>query len=224
MRAPKLVKAAEYEQQYFKTTKEADEKAASLRRIGASYEHQDRVKDAVDAYRKGLKFAKHNLEASKLNMALGRLYLRDERLNHAINHIKEAVEWAEEEKTHAAAVYCLLGECHVARKETEKAIEAYGKILADFADSAEEPVAREALKNFRKQFKKELQEIEHPQKQEDVDLHAKAGAAGEAERLLELIDEILDEKGFFVRLKEGWRKPISVLSPELKSCWRKAAM
>ncbi|MDY0092702.1 MAG: signal recognition particle-docking protein FtsY [Candidatus Vecturithrix sp.] len=200
------VKAAEYEQQYFKTTKEADEKAASLRRIGASYEHQDRVKDAVDAYRKGLKFAKHNLEASKLNMALGRLYLRDERLNQAINHIKEAVEGAEEEKTHAAAVYCLLGECHVARKETEKAIEAYGKILADFADSAEEPVAREALKNFRKQFKKELQEIEHPQKQEDVDLHAKAGAAGEAERLLELIDEILDEKGFFVRLKEGLAK------------------
>ncbi|GAK57387.1 signal recognition particle-docking protein FtsY [Candidatus Vecturithrix granuli] len=200
------VNAAAYEQQYFQSTKDPDEKAASLLRLGVNYELQEQVKDAVDAYRKGLKFAKRNLEASKLNAALGRLYLHDGRFNQAINHIKEAVEKAEEDKAHAAAVYRLLGECHTARKETEKAIEAYGKILVDFPETGEEPVAREALKDFRKQFKKELQEIERAQKQEDADLQVKAGDAEEVERLLELIDEILDEKGFFERLKEGLAK------------------
>ena len=199
-------KAVEYEQQYFKTTKEPDEKAESLRRLGTNYEHQEHFKEAADTYRKGLKFAKHNLEASKLNAALGRLYLHDDRLNQAINHIKEAAEYAEGDKAHAAAVYCLLGECYTARHDNEKAIDVYGKILADFPDAMEEPVAREALKNFRKQFKKDLQNIEHAQKSEDLELRMKAGDADEIERLLEMVDDILDEKGFFERLKEGLAK------------------
>ena len=200
--------AADYEQQFFKSTKDPRKKAKSLLRLGTIYEHLEQMKQASDAYRKGLKFAKKNLEASKLNAAIGRLYIHEDRLNQAINHLKEAAEFVGDDAEHAASVYRLLGECHSKRKETERAIEAYGKIIADYTESKEEPFARQELKEFRKQFKKELQDIERAQmsESEDVEQQLKAGNTDELERLLEIIEEILDEKGFFERLKEGLAK------------------
>ncbi len=198
--------AAEYEQQYYKSIKNPDQKAESLLRLGTIYEAQTLDKEAIDTYRKGLKFAKRNLESSKLNAALGRLYIHENRLNQAISHLKEAAEFAMEDEGHRAYVQRLLGECYTKRQELEKAIESYGTILAKYAESNEEPFARQELKNFRKQIKKELQEIERAQKSEDVEQQMKAGVGDEQERLLELIEEILDEKGFFERLKEGLAK------------------
>ena len=199
-------KAAEYEEQYFKTVKEPTQKAESLLRLGTIYEHQEQNKQATNTYRKGLKFAKRNLESSKLNAAIGRLYIHENRLNQAVNHLKEAAEFATEDETHTAFVYRLLGECYTKRRETEKAVEAYGTIIAKHAESNEEPLARQELKNFQKQLKKEIQEIEHAQRSEDIEQQMKAGDADEQERLLEMIEDILDEKGFFERLKEGLAK------------------
>ncbi len=199
-------KATDYEQQYLKSTKDIREKAQSLLRLGTSYEDLEQPKQAAEAYRKGLKFAKRNLEASKLNAAVGRVFMQEKRLNQAINHLKDAQTFATEDDEHAASVYRLLGECHVKRNETEKAIEAYGTIIAKYADSIEEPIARQELKSFRKQFKKEIKDIEHAQRSEDTEQHMKVADADEQERLLELVEEILDEKGFFERLKEGLAK------------------
>lgn len=199
-------KAADYEQQYLNSTKDSQEKAESFLRLGTIYEHLEQTRQATDAYRKGLKFTKRNLEASKLHAAIGRVYTHENRLNQAINHLKEAVEFAAENDEHAASVYRFLGECRLKRKEIEKAIEAYGTIVAKYPDSREEPVARQELKNFREQFKKDIKEIERAQRSEDVDQQMKMADTDEQERLLELVEEILDEKGFFERLKEGLAK------------------
>ncbi len=199
-------KAVEYEQQYFELTKDAQGKAESLLRLGMMYEHLKQDKKATDVYRRGLKFAKRNLDSSKLNAALGHIYLRENRLNQAMKHLKEALGFAQENDEHAAFVYRLLGAAYIKRQKTEKAIETYGVILAKYPESKEEPAAREELKNFRKQFKKELKDIEHAQASEDFEQPMKAGDDEELERLLELVEEILDEKGFFERLKEGLAK------------------
>ena len=201
-------KAAEYEDRHFDAARDHDEKADSLLRLGAIHEQRQQPKEAVDAYRKGLKFAKRNLLASKLNAAIGQMYLREERLNQAINHLKEAAEFAADDAAHAAFVARLSGECHAKRGETELAIEAYGAILSKYKETAEEPFARQELKNFRKALKKEIQDIEHEQaaKQKDAEHPVKPVSTDEQARLLELIDEMLDEKGFFERLKEGLAK------------------
>ncbi len=199
-------KAAEYELRYLKLAKDPTQKAASYLRLGIVYERQEKTKEAADAYRKGLKFAKRNLESSKLHAAVGRIYLHEDRLNQAMNHLKEAAEFAEQDAAHSAFVYRLLGECYHKRQETELAIEAYGTVLAKYAESDEEPFARQELKNFRKQLKKDIQEIERAQRSEDVEQQLKAGDIDELERLLGIIEDILDEKGFFERLKEGLAK------------------
>lgn len=204
-------KAIPYEDQYFDTVHDHDAKAESLLRLGNLHEEQQQDKEAVDAYRKGLKFSKRNLLASKLNAAIGRIYLREDRLNQAINNIKDALEHAAEEPTHAASVYRLLGECHAKRKEMERAIEAYGTILAKYKESQEEQFARQELKTLRKDFKKEIQELERQQAAQqqaaqDEKRPPKPISTEEQERLVELIDQILDEKGFFERLKEGLLK------------------
>ena len=200
--------ACEYEEQYLKSVKDGTEKAESLLRSGALYELRQDAKSATDAYRKGLKFAKHNhnLVAGTLNAALGRLYLHENRLNQAVKHLKEAAEFGKDDNAHSASVARLLGECHLQRGERERAVESYGTIIAKFPESDEEPLARQALKNFRKDLKKEIQEIERAQRSEDADLSMKLADASEQERLLELVEDILDEKGFFERLKEGLAK------------------
>jgi fused signal recognition particle receptor len=82
----------------------------------------------------------------------------------------------------------------------------YGTVIAKYPDSTEEPTAREALKRFRKQFKKEIQERERAQRAEDTQIPSKANDTEELERLTELVNDVLDEKGFFQRLKEGLAK------------------
>ena len=198
--------AIEYEEQYLKSVKDGEEKAGTLLRLGALFERQENEKSAMEAYRKGLKFAKRNLKSSKLNAELGRLYLQEDRLNQALNHLKEAAEYSKNDEAHSAYVARLLGECYTQRDEQERAIESYGTVIAKHAESDEEPLARQALKNFRKELKKEIQEIERAQRSEEADLAAKLADADEQERLLELIEDILDEKGFFERLKEGLAK------------------
>ena len=198
--------AAQYEQQYFDACRENPEKAASLLRLGAVYEHRELLEKAADAYRKGLKFAAQNQVGSALNGALGRLYLHENRLNPAAKHLKEAIAFAGEQES-AAALYLLLGECCVKRNELEQALEMYGTIIAKYPNSGEEPRAREELKRFRKQFEKEIQVKERSQKAaEDAKKMAKEFDTAELERLTALVDEILDEKGFFQRLKEGLAK------------------
>ena len=199
-------RACEYEEQYLKLVKDGGEKAESFLRLGSLHEHLENVKAAIDAYRKGLKFAKRNLAAAKLNAALGRLYLQEHRLNQAVNLLKEAAEYGKGDEAHSAYVARLQGECYSLRDERERAIEAYGTVVAKYAESDEEPLARQALKDFRKSLKKEIQEIERAQRSEEADLPIALADAFEQERLLELIEDILDEKGFFERLKEGLAK------------------
>ncbi|MCP4401438.1 MAG: signal recognition particle-docking protein FtsY [bacterium] len=199
-------RACEYEGQYLKAVKAGGEKAESFRRLGALHEGRESAKDAIDAYRKGLKFTKRNLEAGKLHAALGRLYLHENRLNQAFNHLKEAAEYARDDDVFSAHVARLLGECYTQRDDRERAIESYGTVVAKYPESDEEPVARQALKNFRKELKKEIQDIERAQRSEETDLPMKLADADEQERLLETIEDILDEKGFFERLKEGLSK------------------
>ena len=195
-----------YEQKYVDGCQDDQEKAASLLRLGTIAEHLNLTEKAANAYRKGLKFATQNQTVSELNGALGRLYLHEDRLNQALKHLKDALAFAGED-ARAAALYSMLGDCHVKRDELEKALEMYGTIIAKYPDSGEEPKAREELKRFRKQFKKEIQEKERAQKAaEDIKKLAKEFDTSELERLTELVDEILDEKGFFQRLKEGLAK------------------
>jgi fused signal recognition particle receptor len=199
-------KAKEYEQQCFKICQDDQQKAESLLRLGKIYEHLNLNHKAADSYRKGLKFATHNQMASQLNSAAGRTYLHEGRLNQAVKHLKEAVEFADDEDQQTASLYRILGDCHVKRDEIEKAIEMYGTVIARYPDSPEEPRAREELKSFRKQFKKEIQERERAQQAEDFEGPTKETDTEELERLTDLVNEILDEKGFFQRLKEGLAK------------------
>ncbi len=185
--------AITHEETYLAAEKDSEKKAESLRRQGLNYEHVGQPKDALDAYRKGLKFTKRKLTGSKLNAAIGRLYLAEERQNQAINHLKEALEFAAEDAAHAAHVHLLLAECHVKRGEIEKALEMYGVIIAKHAESNEEPTARQELKNFRKQFKKEIQEMEKAAlKAESDEKTQKAFDTTEKARFVELIAK----KGF----------------------------
>lgn len=200
-------KAEEYEQQSLAHSKNDQAKAESLLRLGTIYEHLNTTNKAQDAYRKGAKFATQNQTLSQLNGAIGRLYLQEDRLNQAVKHLKDAVGFADEQDSHTAIFYCLLGDCYVKREEFEKAIEMYGTVIAKHPDSAEEPTAREALKRFRKQFKKEIQERERAQRQiEETEQPSTETDTTELERLSELVNDVLDEKGFFQRLKEGLAK------------------
>jgi tetratricopeptide (TPR) repeat protein len=123
-----------------------------------------------------------------------------------MEHLKDAIGFAAEEDEHTASLYRLLGECYVKRDELEKAIEMYGTVIAKYPESGEEPAAREALKQFRKQFKKEIQERERMQRAEEQEKPSKDTDTEEPERFTEIVNEILDEKGFFQRLKEGLAK------------------
>jgi fused signal recognition particle receptor len=199
-------KAEEYEQRYFEMCQGDQEKAESLLRVGAIYEHLNLPNKAADAYRKGLKFATHNHLISKLNGALGRIYLQEDHLNQAVNHLKDAIASAPNDDPHAASLYRALGDCYIKRNELEKAIEMYGTVVAKYPDSGEEPQAREEIKQLRKQFKKEIQEQERAQRAEDLEKPRKKTDLEELERLTALTNEILDEKGFFKRLKEGLAK------------------
>lgn len=201
-------KAAEQAQVWVETVVTEQEKAEGFLRAGQIYEHLTQTNKAIDAYRKGLKAATSNPMLSQLNGAVGRMYLQEDRLNQAVNYLKDAVRLADEKDLHTATLYRLLAECHEKREETEQAIEMYGTIIANYAESGEEPAAREALKQFRKQFKKEIQERERAREQAEREEKkpSKATDTTELERLSELVNEILDEKGFFQRLKEGLAK------------------
>lgn len=198
--------AEEYEQQCLSLSSTDQQKAESHLRLGMIYEHQEQYQKAADAYRKGIKSANTNRMLCQLNGAAGRMYLQEERLNQAAKHLKEALELADEQDAGTASLYRVMGDCHIKRDEIEQAIEMYGTVIAKFPDSTEEPTAREALKRFRKQFKKEIQERERAQQAEESAIPSKATDTEEFERLTELINDILDEKGFFQRLKEGLAK------------------
>ncbi len=199
-------KAEEYEQQCFKMCKDDQEKVESLSRLGKIYEHLNLTHKAADAYRKGLKFATQNHLVSRLNGEIGRLYLHEGRLNQAAKHLKEAIEFAPDDDVQTASLYRMLGDCYVKRDEIEKAIEMYGTVIAKYPDSTDEPRAREELKQLRKQFKQELKEQERAQRAEDFEQPAKETEMEELDRLTELVNEVLDEKGLFQRLKEGLAK------------------
>lgn len=198
-------KAEEYEQEYLRLSSDSLSKAESHERLGLIYEHQEQYRKAADAYRKGLKFAGSNRMLCRLNGDAGRMYLQEGRLNQASKHLKDALTMADDEQAGTAALYRVMGDCHVKRDELEQAIEMYGTVIAKFPDSTEEPTAREALKRFRKQFKKEIQERERAQRAEDA-VPGPDTDTEEFERLSDLINEVLDEKGFFQRLKEGLAK------------------
>ncbi len=201
--------AIDYEHRYLDTIKDPRLKAESLLRLGLNYEQIGEPKKAIEAFRKGVKHAKRNADACRLNAALGRLYTQEERLNQAIKHLKEAVGYVQDDDEYTASVYRYLAECHVKREDIKQAIEAYGVILAKYADSPEEPAAREELKTFRKQFKQDVKELERLQMSEEMASQMKdkdMERLEESERLLELVEDILDEKGFFERLKEGLAK------------------
>ncbi len=203
-------KAEEYEQQCLSLSTSDRQKAESHARLGLIYEHQEQFQKAADAYRKGLKFAGSNQMLSRLNGDAGRMYLQEGRLNQAARHLKDALSMADDQQPETASLYRVMGDCHVRREEIEQALEMYGTVIAKFPDSTEEPTAREALKRFRKQFKKDIQERERAQQAEDAGgskaASGKVTDTEELERLSDLINEILDEKGFFQRLKEGLAK------------------
>jgi fused signal recognition particle receptor len=201
-------KAEEFEQRYFDLCQDDQERAESLLRLGAIYEHTNLANKAADAYRKGLKVATHNEFISKLNGALGKIYLQEDRLNQAVNHLKDAIATAAATDPHTASLCRLLGDCYIKRAEIEKSLEMYGTVIAKYPESVEEPQAREEIKRLRKQFKKDIQELERAQRAEEEAREKPKVAAKieELSHLTELADEILDEKGFFQRLKEGLSK------------------
>jgi fused signal recognition particle receptor len=201
-------RAQTYEQEYLTLCQDEQAKAESFLRLGAIYEHLGTRKKAGDAYRKGLKVAVQNQTRSHLSAALGRVYLEEERLNQALKHLKEAIELAADEDPQPPELYQVLGDCYAQRNETERALEMYGTVIAKYPDSPVEAQAREQLKRFRKQLKKDQQEKERALKSEELDqkLPRLERELEECERLTEMVNEILDEKGLFQRLKEGLAK------------------
>ncbi|PID57347.1 signal recognition particle-docking protein FtsY [candidate division KSB3 bacterium] len=198
--------ARDYEEHYLKFVRDSSAKAASLLRIGSLCEELGNGKEAIDAYRKGLKYAKKKFPAGKLHAALGRMYLHENRLNQAANHLKEAAEFGRDDEAHSAHVAWLQGQCYMQRGERQRAIEAYGRVVEKFSGSAEASQARQALKACRKSLKKAIQDLERTEHAEDAQTPMALPEASEQELLLELIEDILDEKSFFERLKEGLSK------------------
>jgi|GEM_PF-42815 len=173
------------------------EKIISLAELAYIYEKLGSYEEAVESYKSALKLQPDPQTAADIHLALGRIYLLQEKYNPAIKQLESSLKLQTLEEKKAEA-YRLLGECFVKRGDTEKGIEMFGTVIANYKELEVAAEVKKELKDLKKEIIQEARGGGTSRRE--------APTEEEAERLKAIIDEVIDEKGFFERLKQGLAK------------------
>jgi fused signal recognition particle receptor len=181
-------KALEFQKLHLESVTTPEEKILSLTRLAPLYEKLGHYEEAIETYKSALRLHPDPQTAADIHLALGRIYLLEEKYSSAIKQLEDSLKLQTVDDKKAEA-YRLLGECFVKRGDTEKGLEMFGTVMARYKESDVVTEVKKELKDLKKEIGQEV-------KAERLD-------EIEAERLKTIVDEILDEKGLFERLKQG---------------------
>lgn len=163
-------------------------KVDSLIQLAQLYEKLGRYPDVIETYKSTLKLHPDTQTAADIHLALGRVYASEEKYSPAIKQLEDSLKLQTIEEKKAEA-YRLLGNCLIKRRDIEKGIEMLSTVIANYQQYEVALEVKRELKDLKKEI---IQEVKTEKLNE-----------AEAERLKSIIDEILEEKGFFERLKQG---------------------
>jgi fused signal recognition particle receptor len=181
-------KALEFQKLHLESVTTPEEKILSLTQLAPLQEKLGDYEEAIETYKSALKLQPDLQTAADIHLALGRIYLLQEKYSPAIKQLEDSLKLQTVDEKKAEA-YRLLGECFIKRGDTEKGIEMFGTVMARYKELDVAAEVKRELKDLKKEITQEVK--------------AEKLEESEAERLKTIVDEVLDEKGLFERLKQG---------------------